>query len=310
MKYDVAKLVECHRQIAPFIHATPVLTSNLVCEAIGCEVVLKCENFQKGGSYKIRGATFAMQSLTTEQRTKGVVTHSSGNFAQAVALASRQLGVKNYIVMPSSAPDVKVAAVKAYGGNLISCGPSLADREAAAEQIVRETGATLLHPSNDLNVIFGQGTTTLELLQDHPDLDACFLPVGGGGLISGACIAVNDRCPVIGGEPFAVDDAYRSLKSGQIESNLTTNTIADGLKSQLGDINFPIIQQGVQEIIRVTENQIIEAMRLIWSRMKIVIEPSSAVAVAALRQDAINWKNKKVGVVISGGNVDLSQLPF
>jgi len=305
-----AQLLDCHQRISPLVHDTPVLSSSLINELVGANIVFKCENFQKGGAFKIRGALNAIQLLSPQKKSCGVVTHSSGNFAQAVALASRQLGLKNYIVMPSSASAVKIAAVNGYGGNVIECGATVLDRESTAAQISEETGATFLHPSNNLNVIIGQGTATFELLRDVPDLDACFCPVGGGGLAAGACVAADGKYRVFGSEPFEADDAYRSMQSGSIESNASTNTIADGLKTQLGDINFPIIREHLEAIIRVTEVEIIDAMKLVWTRMKLVIEPSSAVAVAAVIRESTKWRSKKVGIVISGGNVDLENLPF
>lgn len=303
----------CYDRISPYIHRTPVLASRLINEIAGAELYFKCENFQKGGAYKIRGALNAVYQLTEEQKSKGVTTHSSGNFAQALTLAAKSLGIKAYIVMPSSAPAVKVAAVRGYGAEVIICGPTLADREVASKEVIEKTGATFLHPSNDTHVIIGQGTACMELLEDHPGLDAVFVPVGGGGLLAGTCMAAHhygDKCEVYAGEPFAVDDAYRSLKSGKIETNETTYTIADGLKTQLGDKNFPIIREHVKAIIRVEEEEIIAAMRLIWERMKIVVEPSSAVALAAVLREKETLKNKKVGIIISGGNVDLRKLPF
>lgn len=305
-------LIEVHRRIKPYIHNTPILSSKLINEIIGASLVFKCENFQKMGAFKMRGATNAIMQLSNEQRNKGVVTHSSGNFAQALALAAQSLDVKAFIVMPSNAPQVKKDAVKGYEGEIIECEPTLAARENAAEEIAMKKGATFIHPSNNLDVIIGQGTAAKELLTDQPELEYIFTPVGGG-LIAGTALSAKYfgiNCKVIGGEPFESDDAYRSLQSGIIESNLTTNTIADGLKTQLGDINFPIIQQNVEKIIRVTEEEIIEAMRLIWERLKIVSEPSSAVALAALLKDKKTYKNKKIGLIISGGNVDLNELPF
>ena len=273
----------------------------------------KCENFQRMGAFKMRGAANAIMQLTDEQKQGGVVTHSSGNFAQALSLSAQSLGVKAYIVMPSSAPLVKKQAVKGYGGILIECEPNLTAREATSQEIVQEHGATFIHPSNDDQVILGQGTACKELLEAHPDLDYVFTPVGGGGLIAGTALAAHffgANCKVIGGEPFEVDDAYRSLKNGKIETNTSTNTLADGLKTQLGDRNFPIIQKHVDEIVRVTEEDIVAAMRLIWERLKIVCEPSSAVALAAVFKKQEKLSNQKVGIIISGGNVDLSSLPF
>jgi threonine dehydratase len=215
--------------------------------------------------------------------------------------------------MPSTAPQVKKDAVAEYCGKIIECEPTLAAREAAAQKIESETGAAFIHPSNDENVIVGQGTAGMELLEEQPNLNCIIAPVGGGGLIAGTSLAAHyfgNVCKVIGGEPFEVDDAYRSLKSGQIESNKTTNTIADGLKTQLGDKSFPIMQQYVDSIIRVTEDEIVDAMRLIWERMKIVVEPSSAVAFAALLSDRTRFAGKKIGIIVSGGNVNLKKLPF
>lgn len=306
-------LAEVHERIEPYIHRTPVLTSALLNEIAGAEIFFKCENFQKMGAFKMRGAANAVLNLPEEKRKKGVVTHSSGNFAQALSLAAKSAGVPAYIVMPSSAPEVKKEAVKGYGGRVTVCPPTLEEREKAAEKIIDETGATFIHPSNDLDVIYGQGTAALELLQDHPDLDFVITPVGGGGLIAGTALAVHlasENCTTIGAEPFEADDAYQSLQSGKIETNETINTIADGLKTQLGDLNFPIIQQYVSEIIRVEEAEIIAALKLIWERMKIIVEPSSAVAFAAVLKEKEKFHGKKVGIIISGGNVDLQKLPF
>lgn len=306
-------LIECHKRISPHIHRTPVLSSRLINELVGTEVLFKCENFQRAGAYKARGATNALLLLNDAQKDRGVVTHSSGNFAQALALAAKRMGVKAYIVMPSTAPKVKKDAVSEYGGEIIECLPTLEGREQTAKKIEQETRAAFIHPSNDENVIIGQGTACMELLEEHPALDFVIAPVGGGGLIAGTSLAAyyfGKGCKVIGAEPFEVDDAYRSLQSGKIESNETTDTIADGLKTQLGDKSFPIIQKYVDRIFRVTESEIVDAMQLVWERMKIVIEPSSAVALAAVLSDKNQFIKKKVGIVISGGNVDLKNLPF
>ena len=310
---DKQALIDTHIRITPYIHRTPVLTSRLIDELAGTALFFKCENFQRMGAYKIRGATNAILQLPAEKRKKGVVTHSSGNFAQALALAAGNLGVTAHIVMPSNAPRVKMEGVKAYGGHIVLCEPTIASREKEANRIARETGATLMHPSNDPDVILGQGTAALELLEDYPNLDYIVTPVGGGGLIAGSALAAHyfgKDCKVIGGEPFEVDDAYRSFHSGVIESNATTNTIADGLKTVLGDNTFPIIRKYVHDIIRVTEEEIVAAMKLIWERMKIVVEPSSAVALAAVLREKNRFQEKNTGIVISGGNVDLGNLPF
>ncbi|WP_298756477.1 threonine/serine dehydratase [uncultured Psychroserpens sp.] len=306
-------LTACHNRIRPFIHNTPVLSSRLINKLVGAQLFFKCENFQKTGAYKMRGATNAIMQLTDAQKAKGVVTHSSGNFAQALSFAAQSLGVKATIVMPSNSPTVKKNAVSEYGGHIIECEPTIEARQNAADSIVNDTGATFIHPSNDLEVILGQGTACIELLNEQPNLDAVFCPVGGGGLIAGSALAAHyfgNNCNVFGGEPFEADDAYRSLQSGKIETNETANTIADGLRTQLGHHNFPIILKHVKHIIRVTENEIIEAMRYVWERMKIIIEPSSAVALAAVIKEKDQFKNKKVGIIISGGNVDVNSLPF
>lgn len=311
------QLLDVYDRIQPHIHNTPVLTSTAVNKKIGGSVFFKCENFQRAGAYKIRGATNAMLLLSAEKRKYGVVTHSSGNFAQAVALAAKSLGITAHIVMPTSAPEIKKVGVLEYGGTIYECEPTLEARQAMADEIGKKTGATFLHPSNDEHVIMGQGTAALELLRKHSELDFIFCPVGGGGLIAGSSLAATHfgkGCVVMGGEPFEADDAYRSLLSGKIEGNDTVNTIADGLKTTLGDKNFPIIKAHVTKIVRVTEKEIVDAMRLIWERMKIIIEPSSAVTVAALLRDASEqpemYRDKKVGIIISGGNVDLNDLPF
>ena len=306
-------LIKVHQRIEPYIHNTPILTSRLIDKIAGVNIFFICENFQKMGAFKMRGATNAIMELSDKQRSKGVVTHSSGNFAQALSLAAQSLGIKAFIVMPSTAPKVKKDAVKGYGGDIIECEPTLIARENTAKEIEQKEGATFIHPSNDIDVILGQGTAAKELLREHPDLDYIFTPVGGGGLIAGTALSARyfgNNCKVIGGEPFEVDDAYRSLQSGVIESNTSTHTIADGLKTQLGNINFPIIQQGVEKIIRVTEKEIVDAMRIIWERLKIVSEPSAAVALAALLKEKETYKNKTIGIIISGGNVDVNKLPF
>ena len=306
-------LIQVHERIKPFIHRTPVFTSELLNEISGANVFFKCENFQKMGAFKMRGAANAILSLSQEERDKGVVTHSSGNFAQAVSLAAKKLEVKAYIVMPENAPQVKKDGVKTYGGEIIECPSTIQHREATAKKIQEEKGATFLHPSNQDKVIYGQGTAAMELLEEQPDLDYIFTPVGGGGLLAGTALVAHhfsDDCKVIAGEPFEADDAYRSFISGKIETNQTFDTVADGLRTHLGDRNFPIIQKHVEKIIRVDEEEIINAMKLIWERMKIIVEPSSAVPFAALLRNKEDYINKKVGIILSGGNVDLTRLPF
>jgi len=307
------ELIKAHQRITPYIHNTPVLTSHLLNEISGSEIYFKCENFQKMGAFKMRGALNTILQLSDVQKAKGVVTHSSGNFAQAVALSAKMLGITAYIVMPKNAPQVKKEAVLGYGGIIIESDSTPIARELKADEVVIEKKATFIHPSNDIPVIIGQGTAALELLNKQPDLEAIIAPVGGGGLLSGTALATHffgKECKIYAGEPNEANDAFRSLKSGKIESNKTTNTIADGLRTQLGSNTFPIIQNYISEIICVSENEIITAMKLIWERLKIVIEPSSAVAFAAILKQKETFKNKKVGVILSGGNLDLANLPF
>ncbi len=306
-------LTECHTRIKPYVHRTPVMTSTALNEIADIELFFKCENFQKMGAFKMRGATNAILQLSDADRANGVVTHSSGNMAQAVALAAKSLGVPAYIVMPENAPKVKKAAVAGYGGQITESVSTIEARQAAADKLVAEHGAAFLHPSNDLEVIIGQGTAAMELLEEEPDLDYILTPVGGGGLLAGTALAAHhfgNNCKTIAGEPRAADDAYWSLKAGKIIKNLKADTVADGLRTHLGDINFPIIQKYVEEIIRVEEGEIITAMRMIWERMKIIIEPSCAVPFAAALLEKEKFKGKKVGVIITGGNVDLDNLPF
>ncbi|MBO3098142.1 pyridoxal-phosphate dependent enzyme [Gelidibacter pelagius] len=306
-------LLETRQRISAYVHNTPICTSHLLDDISGGKLFFKCENFQKMGAFKMRGATNAIMQLTKAQQERGVVTHSSGNFAQALSLAAKNLGVTAYIVMPKNAPKVKRDAVLGYGGIITDCESNIKAREEAAAQIVAEKGATFIHPSNDLNVILGNATAAMELLEVHPDLNCIISPVGGGGLIAGTALAAHyfgTQCKTIGGEPMVTDDAFRSLQTGQIETNITTNTIADGLRTQLGDINFPILQQHVDHIIRVEEEEIVKAMRLLWERLKIVVEPSSAVAFAAVLKNKAYFKGKKVGIILSGGNVDLDTLRF
>ena len=265
------------------------------------------------GAFKMRGAANAILRLSDEQKSNGVVTHSSGNHAQAISLAAKKIGIKAYIVMPSNAPKIKKEAVKGYGGELIECESSLEAREAAAKDVVHSKSATFIHPSNNLDVIIGQGTASKELIEQYGSFDHILVPVGGGGLIAGCALAAKyfgDNCTVIGTEPFEVDDAYRSLISGKIETNITTNTIADGLRTQLGDKNFPIILNEVKKIIRITEDEIIDSMKLIWQRLKIICEPSCSLPLAGIIKNKDEFKGKKIGVVITGGNIDLDNLPF
>lgn len=307
------EIVATHQRIKKYIHNTPILTSSAIDEIAGTNLFFKCENFQKTGSFKIRGAFNALLQLKEKQRVENVVTNSSGNFGQALSYAASMLNINAYIVMPSTASQVKKDAVIGYGATIIESEPTLEAKEATTRDVIDQKSAIYIHPSNDYDVILGQGTVSKELLENVPDLHCIVSPVGGGGLIAGNALAAcyfGTNCEVIGAEPHEADDAYRSLKSGKIERNITTNTIADGLRTQLGDINFPIIQQHVKKIIRVEEHEIVAAMRLIWERMKIIVEPSSAVTLAAILKEKEVFEHKKVGVILSGGNVDLKKLPF
>jgi len=302
-----------HARIQPFIHRTPVLTSSAINEIAGCELFFKCENFQKVGAFKARGAANAVMKLSLEQRANGVATHSSGNHAAALARAASVAGIPSYIVMPSNAPEIKKKAVKGYGGEIIECEPTLQARETTLEAVVERTGATFIPPFDYLDVIEGQATCALELLEDQPGLDIVMAPVGGGGLLAGTALLVhymNPQIQVIAGEPTGADDAFRSFHEGSIVPNTSTNTIADGLLTSLGKLPFAVIQKHVKDILLATDPQIIEAMRLVFERMKLVIEPSGAVPLAALLASKERFAGKKVGIVFSGGNVDLGKLPF
>lgn len=300
-------------RIKPFTHRTPILKSEAINQLAGCKIFFKCENFQKVGAFKARGAANAVMKLTDEQKEKGVATHSSGNHAAALARAAKVAGIPAYIVMPSNAPLIKKKAVKGYGGEIIECEPTLEARETTLDQVVKKTGATFIPPYDHLDVIEGQATCALEFLEDQPDLDILMAPVGGGGLLGGTALLSHywdEDIEVIAGEPAGADDAYRSFHAGKIIPQTNPKTIADGLLTSLGKLNFELIQRYVDDILLATDPQIIEAMRLIYERMKIVIEPSCAVPLAALLANKERFAGKKVGIILSGGNVDLEKLPF
>lgn len=308
------EIVITHQAIQSMIHRTPILTCESINQITGAKLFFKCENFQKIGAFKMRGGASAALRLTDAEKAKGLATHSSGNHAQAVARSAQILGVSAYIVMPSNAPKIKVAATKGYGAEVIFCEPTLQGRETTLHQVVADTGATFIHPFNDYHVIAGQATAAKELIEDAAvQFDILLAPVGGGGLMSGTALSAHYFSPdtqVIGAEPKAVDDAFRSLEAGQIMENTTIDTIADGLRTNLGSKTFTIIRQHVSAIHTVEEAMIIKAMRLIWERMKIVIEPSCAVPLAAILSYPEAYKGKTVGVILTGGNVDVEQLPF
>jgi len=302
-----------HQRIKSYIHNTPVLTSASINKLVESDLYFKCENFQKAGAFKFRGATNAVQSLSEEMANKGVATHSSGNHAGALALAARTRNIKCHIVMPENALPVKVNAVRSYGANITFCKPTLKSREQILEKVVNKTGAVFIHPYNCFEVICGQGTAAKELIEKVHSLQYILTPVGGGGMLSGTAIAVkamNPRISVIGAEPLNADDAYRSFKSGRLIPSENPLTIADGLLTSLGDHTFEIIRKKVDDIITVKEKSIIQAMRIIWERMKIIIEPSASVAMAAILENKKMFRNKKTGIIITGGNVDLNNLPF
>ncbi len=300
---------QAHERIRPFIHHTPVLTSGSINELAECTVYFKCENFQKIGAFKARGAMNAILTLLPEDLAKGVATHSSGNHAQALARAAKLLGVKSYIVMPRTAPEIKKKGVRAFGGEIFECEPTLEARETTLANVVNKTGATEIHPFNNYDVIAGQATAAKELFEEVHGLDIIMAPVGGGGLLSGTALAAKYFSPntrVIAGEPAGSDDAYRSMKSGKIEQ-AQSDSVADGLLTTLGDKTFPIIKDNVEEIITVTDSEIISAMRLIWERLKVIIEPSCSVPFAAVLKDKAKFKGKKVGIILTGGNVDMER---
>ncbi|MDF2156626.1 pyridoxal-phosphate dependent enzyme [Algoriphagus sp. CAU 1675] len=300
-------------RIKPFINRTPIMTSSAINGIAGCEIWFKCENFQKVGAFKARGAANAVMKLPDEDKVKGVATHSSGNHAAALARAASVLGIPSYIVMPSNAPEIKKKAVKGYGGEIIECEPNLKSRETTLEEVVKKTGATFIPPYDYLDVIEGQATCALEFLEDQPNLDILMAPVGGGGLLGGTALLAHywdSELIVIGAEPAGADDAYKSFHAGHIIPQTNPKTIADGLLTSLGNLNFELIQHYVDDILIATEDQIVEAMRLVYERMKIVIEPSSAVPLAALLARKEQFAGKRVGIILSGGNVDLSKLPF
>ena len=296
-------------------HRTPILTSQTLDEMAGRKLFFKCENFQKVGAFKLRGGWNAVSMLSDEEAAKGVCTHSSGNHAQAVAFSAMKRGITSYIVMPNNVPDVKLNAVKGYEANIILCEPTLEDRETTLNEITKKTGAQVIHPFNNSNVIAGQGTAALEMIEDLGTLDGIIAPIGGGGLMSGTCITTRSLLPeakLFGAEPAGADDAYHSLKEGKIIPQTNPDTICDGLLTCLGEYTWNILKDHLEAIYTVTDDEVINAMRLVWERMKIIIEPSSATAVAvALKSEFKALEGlEKVGIILTGGNVELSKLPF
>ena len=307
-------IIQAHQLIAPYIHRTPVLTSQFLNELTESELFFKCENFQKIGAFKARGGLNAVLSLNENERGNGVATHSSGNHAQAIAFAAAMVGIKAHIVMPDNSPLVKIKAVEGYGATITFCKNTPEERESTVQKIVAETGASFVHPFNNYQVITGQATAAKELIEDvSSHLDVIIAPVGGGGLLSGTSLSAHYFSPetkVYAGEPEGAADAVLSFRSDKIERAPYINTIADGLLTYLGDKTFPIIKEHVEDILTVSDEEIITAMRYLWERMKIVVEPSGAVSLAAVIKNKALFKGKKIGVIISGGNVDLGKLPF
>ena len=306
-------IASAHDRIRPYIHRTPVLTNNSLNEFTGANLFFKCENFQKAGSFKIRGATNTVELLTQDEMDKGVATTSSGNHGAALSMAVTRREGKTKVVMPHNTPKIKVDNVERNGGEVVWCEPDQSSREQVLADLVNDTGATVVHPYNDERIIVGQGTCAKELLEDHPEIQIIVSPVSGGGLLSGTLLSakeMNEQVSVYGAEPAEADDAYRSLQNGEIVPNDTINTICDGLRAQIGTITFPIIQKYVDEIITLSEDEILDSMKMIWERLKIIVEPSCSISLAAIIKNKNKFSGKNVGLIMSGGNVDLNQLPW
>jgi threonine dehydratase len=314
MKFPTLEAIKtAHQRIQPYIHRTPLMKSEAINAMAGCEIFFKCENFQKVGAFKARGAANAVAKLSDAQKKNGVATHSSGNHAAALARAAAVADIKSYIVMPSNAPEIKKKAVKGYGGEIIECEPNLLARETTLQAVVEKTGATFIPPYDYMDVVEGQATCALEMWEEGIPFDTIMAPVGGGGLLGGTALTTKYLSPstqVIAGEPEGADDAYRSFQAKKLIPMEGPKTIADGLLTSLGEINFAIIMEYVDDILTVSDAEIVAAMRLVYERMKIVIEPSCAVPLAALLKHKERFKGQKVGVILSGGNVDLGKLPF
>lgn len=302
-----------HERIQPFIHRTPVLTNTSLNDETGANLFFKCENFQKAGSFKIRGATNAVELLSNNDFNKGVATTSSGNHGAALSMAVSRRGGTTKVVMPHNTPLIKVNNVKRNGGEVVWCDPDQKYRESVLKEVVDKTGSTVIHPYNDERIMAGQGTCAKELLEDVPKLDAIVSPVSGGGLLSGSLIAAKTMSPsikVYGAEPKEADDAYRSLKKGSIVANQTIDTICDGLRAQIGTKTFPVIQELVDEIITIDEQEVVESLRMVWERLKIIVEPSCSITLALVLKRKALFEGQNVGLILSGGNVDLNELPW
>jgi len=306
-------VLEADQRIRPYIHRTPVLTSTFMNDLIGAELFFKCENFQKAGAFKVRGASNAVFGLSEDKIAAGVATHSSGNHALSLSYAAGRRGIPCTVVMPRTAPEAKKAAVRGYGGVIVECEPSTSSREEVFAKVVAKSGADFVHPYNDPRVIIGQGTCSKELVEDIGELDAVVAPIGGGGMISGSCLTLSNIAPqtkIYAAEPKNADDAYRSFKAGHIIADDAPQTVADGLKVPLKDLTWHFVSNYVEDILLASEQEIIDAMYLTWQRMKIVMEPSSAVPLATIIKNKELFAGKRVGVIITGGNVDLNKLPW
>ena len=302
-----------HNRISEYVYNTPILTSETLNNDTGAKLFFKCENFQKTGSFKIRGATNAILQLKKADIPKGIITTSSGNHGAAVSYTAREIGASSQVIMPENTPKNKIENVKRYGGEIIFCEPNIESREQTLEKTVNKSGASIIHPYNDEKIIAGQGTAAKELIEEVPDLDAIICPVSGGGLLSGTLLSAKELKPnlqVFGAEPKNADDTYRSILNNKIMPNTTTNTIADGLRAQLGSITFPIIKNNVNCILLVSEEMIINSMYLIWQILKIIIEPSCSIVLAALLLNSEKFINKKVGLILTGGNYDIKRVPW
>ena len=304
---------KAHQRISEHIHNTPILTSNSLDNELGSNLFFKCENFQKTGSFKIRGATNSILQLNDTEIKNGIITTSSGNHGAAVAFIADKIGTSSKIIMPNNTPKNKIENVQRYGGEIFYCEPNIKSREDTLEKMIQKSGGSIIHPYDDEKIIAGQGTTAKELIEKVPDLDAIICPVSGGGLLSGTLLAAKNLNPgikVFGAEPENADDTYRSILNNKIMSNETTDTIADGLRAQVGTVTFPIIKENVDKILLVSEEMIISSMYMIWQRLKIIIEPSCSIVLAALMLNSNKFLNKKVGLILTGGNYDLKQIPW
>ena len=304
---------KAHQRISEHIHNTPILTSDSLDNELGSNLFFKCENFQKTGSFKIRGATNSILQLNDTEIKNGIITTSSGNHGAAVAFIADKIGTSSKIIMPNNTPKNKIENVQRYGGEIFYCEPNIKSREDTLEKMIQKSGGSIIHPYNDEKIIAGQGTAAKELIEKVPDLDAIICPVSGGGLLSGTLLAAKNLKPgikVFGAEPENADDTYRSILNNKIMSNETTDTIADGLRAQVGTVTFPIIKKNVDKILLVSEEMIISSMYMIWQRLKIIIEPSCSIVLAALMLNSNKFLNKKVGLILTGGNYDLKQIPW